>query len=53
MDMETADVLEKITFKKGKVNYCKEYFGNHGNKLGGFDGRIFIELLSFFEKYLK
>ena len=34
-------------------HFAEEYIGDHGNMLGGFDGRIFNELLPFFEKYLK
>ncbi|HLP36586.1 alpha/beta hydrolase [Lacibacter sp.] len=33
-------------------HFAEEYIGDHGNMLGGFDGRIFNELLPFFEKYL-
>ncbi len=34
-------------------HFAEEYIGDHGNMLDGFDGRIFNELLPFFEKYLK
>ena len=34
-------------------HFAEEYIGDHGNMLGGFEGRIFNELLPFFEKYLK
>lgn len=33
-------------------HFAEEYIGDHGNMLGGFDGRIFNELLPFFDKYL-
>jgi pimeloyl-ACP methyl ester carboxylesterase len=33
-------------------HYAEEYIGDHGNMLDGFDGRIFNELLPFFDKYL-
>jgi len=31
---------------------CVEYIGDHVNKLDGFDGRIYTELLPFFDMYL-
>ncbi|TWI79500.1 putative esterase [Lacibacter cauensis] len=34
-------------------HFAEEYIGDHGNILGGFDGRIFNELLPFFDKYLR
>ncbi len=34
-------------------HFAEEYIGDHGNMLGGFEGRIFNELLPFFDKYLK
>ncbi len=34
-------------------HFAEEYIGDHGNMLGGFDGRIFNELLPFFDKYLQ
>lgn len=34
-------------------HFAEEYIGDHGNMLVGFEGRIFNELLPFFEKYLK
>jgi len=37
----------------GVKHFAEEYIGDHGNMLAGFDGRIFTELLPFFEKYLK
>ena len=33
-------------------HFAEEYIGDHGNMLGGFDGRIFNELLPFFDRYL-
>jgi S-formylglutathione hydrolase FrmB len=33
-------------------HFAEEYIGDHGNMIGGFEGRIFNELLPFFEKYL-
>jgi enterochelin esterase-like enzyme len=37
----------------GINHYAEEYIGNHQNKIGGEDGRIFSELLPFFNSYLK
>ena len=34
-------------------HFAEEYIGDHGNMLGGFEGRIFNELLPFFDKYLQ
>jgi S-formylglutathione hydrolase FrmB len=34
-------------------HFAEEYIGDHTNKLGGFDGRIYTELLPFFDTYLK
>jgi hypothetical protein len=48
-NMEFSKKLEAFGIK----HFAEEYIGDHGNMLGGFDGRIFTELLPFFEKYLK
>ncbi len=34
-------------------HFAEEYIGDHVNMLGGFEGRIYTELLPFFETYLK
>ncbi len=34
-------------------HFAEEYIGDHGNMLDGFEGRIFTELLPFFNTYLK
>jgi len=34
-------------------HFAEEYIGDHTNMLGGFDGRIYTELLPFFDTYLK
>lgn len=34
-------------------HFAEEYIGDHVNMLGGFDGRIYTELLPFFNTYLK
>jgi len=36
----------------GVEHFAEEYNGDHGNKLGGIDGRIYTELLPFFNSYL-
>lgn len=36
----------------GVKHFAEEYIGDHVNMLDGFDGRIFTEVLPFFEKYL-
>jgi predicted alpha/beta superfamily hydrolase len=47
--MQFSKKLEAYSIK----HFAEEYIGDHGNMLGGFEGRIFNELLPFFEKYLK
>ncbi len=47
--LQLSKKLESYRIK----HFAEEYIGDHGNMLGGFDGRIFNELLPFFEKYLK
>ncbi|MBD2755268.1 alpha/beta hydrolase [Spirosoma validum] len=43
--------------KKLEVNqvkhFAEEYLGGHINKIGGYDGRIYTEMLPFFDTYLK
>jgi hypothetical protein len=34
-------------------HFAEEYIGGHINMLDGYEGRIFTELLPFFEKYLE
>jgi predicted alpha/beta superfamily hydrolase len=34
-------------------HFAEEYIGDHVNKLGGFDGRIYTELFPFFDTYLE
>jgi S-formylglutathione hydrolase FrmB len=34
-------------------HFAEEYLGGHVNKQGGFDGRIFTDMLPFFNTYLK
>lgn len=48
-NMEFSKKLEGLGIK----HFAEEYIGDHGNMLHGFEGRVFTELLPFFEKYLK
>ena len=48
-NMDFSKKLEALGIK----HFAEEYIGDHGNMLVGFEGRIFTELLPFFEKYLK
>lgn len=36
----------------GVKHFAEEYIGDHVNMLDGFEGRIFTEVLPFFERYL-
>jgi pimeloyl-ACP methyl ester carboxylesterase len=45
--------LSKKLEAYGINHFAEEYLGNHGNKLGGFDGRLYTEMLPFFNTYLK
>ncbi|HMK04509.1 MAG TPA: alpha/beta hydrolase-fold protein [Ferruginibacter sp.] len=48
-NMELSKKLEAL----GINHFAEEYIGDHVNMLDGFEGRIFTEVLPFFEKYLK
>jgi len=37
----------------GVKHFAEEYIGDHVNHIGGFDGRIYTEMLPFFDIYLK
>lgn len=37
----------------GVKHFAEEYLGGHINKQGGLDGRIYTEMLPFFDTYLK
>ena len=37
----------------GINHFAEEYFGDHSDKLGGINGRIYCEVLPFFDAYLK
>lgn len=43
---------KKLEANKVK-HFAEEYIGDHVNKIGGFDGRIYTEMLPFFDTYLK
>lgn len=45
--------LSKKLEAMGIKHFAEEYIGDHVNMLDGFEGRLFTELLPFFEKYLK
>ncbi len=47
--MQFSKKLETYRIK----HFAEEYIGDHINMLGGFDGRIYTELLPFFNTYLK
>ena len=37
----------------GINHYAEEYIGTHGNKIFTDDGRVFNDMLPFFDTYLK
>jgi pimeloyl-ACP methyl ester carboxylesterase len=37
----------------GVKHFAEEYIGDHGNQIGGFEGRVYTELLPFFDNYLE
>ena len=43
---------KKLEANKVK-HFAEEYLGGHVNKIGGFEGRIYMEMLPFFDTYLK
>jgi S-formylglutathione hydrolase FrmB len=49
----TAMQFSKKLEAYGIYHFAEEYIGDHVNMLGGFDGRIYTELLPFFNTYLK
>jgi S-formylglutathione hydrolase FrmB len=48
-NMELSKKLEAL----GVKHFAEEYIGDHGNMIGGYDGRVFTEVFPFFQKYLK
>lgn len=49
----TAMQFSKKLEAYGIHHFAEEYIGDHVSMLGGFDGRIYTELLPFFDTYLK
>lgn len=49
----TCKELSKKLEAYGINHFAEEYLGAHGDKLGGFDGRLYTEMLPFFNTYLK
>jgi S-formylglutathione hydrolase FrmB len=47
----TALAFSKKLEANGIEHFAEEYIGDHVNKLGGFDGRIYMDMLPFFEMY--
>jgi hypothetical protein len=47
----TALGFSKELEKNGIIHFAEEYIGDHTNKLDGFDGRIYMDVLPFFEMY--
>jgi S-formylglutathione hydrolase FrmB len=47
--MELSKKLESLGIK----HFAEEYIGDHGNMIDGFEGRVFTEVLPFFQRYLK
>jgi hypothetical protein len=47
--MQFSKILETYKVK----HFAEEYIGDHQNMLDGFEGRIYTELLPFFNTYLK
>lgn len=35
------------------MHFAEEYLGGHVDKQAGFDGRMYTEMLPFFDTYLK
>ena len=48
-NLELSKKLEALGIK----HFAEEYIGDHVNMIDGFEGRIFTEVLPFFERYLK
>ncbi len=49
----TSLELSKKLEAFGIIHFAEEYIGDHVNMLDGYEGRIFTEVLPFFERYLK
>ena len=48
-NLEISKKLEALGIK----HFAEEYIGDHVNMLDGYEGRIFTEVLPFFERYFK
>ena len=48
-NLELSKKLEALGIK----HFAEEYIGDHTSMIDGFEGRIFTEVLPFFERYLK
>ena len=48
-NIEISKKLEALGIK----HFAEEYIGSHENMIDGFEGRVFTEVLPFFERYLK
>ena len=49
----TALAFSKKLEENEIVHFSEEYLGDHVNKLDGFDGRIYTDMLPFFELFLQ
>jgi hypothetical protein len=49
----TALQFSKKLESYGIPHFAEEYLGDHGNRLGGFAGRVFTEMLPFFDSFLQ
>jgi predicted alpha/beta superfamily hydrolase len=49
----TALQFSKKLESYGIPHFAEEYLGDHGNRLGGFAGRVYTEMLPFFDGYLQ
>ena len=49
----TALAFSKKLEENGIIHFSEEYLGDHGNKLAGFDGRIYTDMLPFFEMFFQ
>jgi len=49
----TALLFSKKLEENGIEHFAEEYLGDHVNKLGGFDGRVYMDLLPFLELHFE
>lgn len=50
---ENVPLFSKKLKANGVNHIAEDYEADHMNRLGGADGRIYLEMLPFFDKYLK